>query len=92
LGAFGPRIFPASGHGTGVQLEAVLSYLVTDQFTIGVGGRYWAMWTTDAQRYCIDCSAVGSVSPPTSFRAATEQVGIFLQAGYKFDGTLFAKN
>jgi opacity protein-like surface antigen len=92
LGAFGPRIFPASGHGTGIQLEAVLSYLVTDQFTIGVGGRYWAMWTTDAQRYCIDCSAAGSVSPPTSFRAATEQVGIFLQAGYKFDGTLFAKN
>ncbi len=35
-----------TGTGTGVQLESVLSYLITDQFSMGVGGRYWCMWTT----------------------------------------------
>jgi hypothetical protein len=92
LGAFGPRIFPASGRGVGTELEAALSYLVTEQFSIGVGARYWAMWTVDAQRHCENCTAVGSVSPPTSFRAATEQLGVFVQAGYRFDQTSFAKN
>jgi hypothetical protein len=33
---------PQSGSGSGVQLEAILSYLLTDQFSIGEGGRYWA--------------------------------------------------
>ena len=33
---------PESGMGRG-RLEGILSYLVTDQFSLGVGGRYWAM-------------------------------------------------
>jgi len=39
-------IFQESGTGTGLQLESILSYLVTDQFSVGISGRYWAMWTT----------------------------------------------
>lgn len=31
--------------GGGVQVEAVLSYFITKNFSVGVGGRYWAMWT-----------------------------------------------
>ncbi len=79
----GPRFFPASGHGTGVQLEAILSYFVTPQFSVGVGGRYWAMWTTDAERHCEGCAGPGVISPPTPFRAAAEQVGAFVQVAYK---------
>jgi opacity protein-like surface antigen len=33
--------WPDHGHGSGYQLEAVLSYLVTDRISVGVGGRYW---------------------------------------------------
>ena len=38
------------GQGIGVQTQAVLSYDVTDRLSVGVGGRYWAMWSTSAQR------------------------------------------
>ena len=39
-------VSPESGDGFGVQLEAMLSYAVTDALSIGVGGRYWSMRTT----------------------------------------------
>ena len=29
-------------------MEAIFSYLVTDKWTVGVGGRYWAFQTTEA--------------------------------------------
>lgn len=73
------EIFDESGHGHGVQAEAFLSYLVTDQFSVGVGGRYWAMWTTSASEM-----VVGSASRnDTTFR--TDRLGVTLQASYKFD-------
>ncbi|MGE0035221.1 MAG: hypothetical protein AB7S93_06265 [Xanthobacteraceae bacterium] len=39
---------PETGKGRGVQLEAVVSYDITPAFSVGVGGRYWAMWTDDS--------------------------------------------
>jgi opacity protein-like surface antigen/outer membrane protease len=79
----GPRFFPASGHGTGVQLETILSYFVTPELSVGVGGRYWAMWTTEGERHCDGCQGPGSSSPATTFRAAAEQAGVFVQVAYK---------
>ncbi len=38
---------PEWANGTGAQLELILSYAVTDQLSVGVGGRYWTMWTSD---------------------------------------------
>ncbi|MFK4380797.1 hypothetical protein [Bradyrhizobium sp. USDA 223] len=40
--------------GGGVQIEGLLSYFVTKNISLGVGGRYWAMWTNkDAKgRHC----------------------------------------
>ena len=35
---------PQWGNGNGVQLEAILSYDITDRFNVGAGGRYWAFW------------------------------------------------
>jgi hypothetical protein len=41
-----PQIEP--GHGWGTQFEAVLSYAVTDRFSVGMGGRYWFFATDEA--------------------------------------------
>jgi opacity protein-like surface antigen len=73
-------ISPESGAGTGVQLESILSYLVTDQFSMGVGGRYWAMWVAN--------NAItefgGASCPCQTLPSKTERYGVFLQASYKF--------
>jgi len=41
-------ISPETGSGQGVQLEAILSYAFSNAFSIGAGGRYWAMWIPSA--------------------------------------------
>jgi hypothetical protein len=65
----------------------VLSYFFTPNFSVGVGGRYWGMWT----------SAEGTVTrtfdggvpvppfPPQFFKGAAEQAAAFVQASMKFD-------
>jgi len=72
------------GTGQGVQLEAIMSYFVTDNFSVGVGGRYWAMWTTNGQFTCTGCGGVGVVSQPQTAAFNTERYGTFLQADYRF--------
>jgi opacity protein-like surface antigen len=72
--------FPASSHGgQGAQVEALLSYYLTDQFALGIGGRYWTMWTANGQ--FVNTSAPGL---PRYYRAAFEQAGAFVQASYTF--------
>jgi opacity protein-like surface antigen/outer membrane protease len=71
--------FPSHGEGLGVQSEVILSYLVTESFSVGVGGRYWAMWTTDASQ-----SVSSSSGPPGPYKANVERYGVFVQAAYKF--------
>lgn len=74
-------ISPEFAKGQGVQLEALLSYALTPKFSLGVGGRYWAMWATnDAYTNafgtpCPDCQTLPS---------RTERYGMFVQASYKF--------
>jgi hypothetical protein len=41
--------WPEHGHGSGYQLEAVLSYLVTDRIGVGVGARYWNLSANGAE-------------------------------------------
>ena len=75
---------PESGTGTGVQLESILSYLITDQFSMGVGGRYWSMWTTK------DAIAdfAGAPCPCQTQPAMTERYGVFVQLDYRGIGSL----
>ncbi len=77
-------IIPESGTGTGVQLESIFSYLIADQFSVGVGGRYWAMWTTK------DAIAdyAGAPCPCTTQPAKTERYGVFVQVDYRGIGSL----
>ena len=70
-----------TGHGIGVQLDAILSYYITPAFNVGAGGRYWAMWTND-NAYT---NAFGTPCPCQTLPAKTERYGLLVQADYKFD-------
>jgi opacity protein-like surface antigen len=84
-----------SGNGRGVQLEALLSYYITPQFSVGVGGRYWALWTSNAQTFRdFDSNpAVPTPLPPQYFKGVVEQAGVLVQASYRFGapGVVVAK-
>ncbi|MHC4049585.1 outer membrane beta-barrel protein [Bradyrhizobium sp. 25ACV] len=75
--------------GGGVQVEGVLSYLITNNFSIGVGARYWAMWTPKHSDILPNQAQGEGSSPvalgvfPANYRM--ERWGTFLQASYKFD-------
>jgi hypothetical protein len=67
-------VSPDSGNGVGVQLEATLS----DAFSVGVGGRYWAMRTTSGD---VNFGGEGVIVP---MRYAAEQAQLLVQGTYKF--------
>lgn len=73
---------PAWGTGRGMQLETILTYDVTRHFTVGVGARYWAMWSSD-----ILTAGFGSATADQMLPIRVERYGTFLQASYKF-GTM----
>jgi opacity protein-like surface antigen len=74
-----PLRFFEDGHGLGVQAEVILSYMFTNQFSVGAGWRYWAMWTTSATD-----QVLGVVSQRNdTYRV--ERSGLLLQASYKFE-------
>jgi hypothetical protein len=60
----------------------VLAYKITPSFSVGAGGRYWAMWATggDAQT-----NAFGKPCPCQTLPVRSERYGGFLQASYAFD-------
>lgn len=67
--------FPISGTGQGVQAEMILTYMATEKFGIGVGARYWSMWSYYAAQTDV---------PSNIFEVETNRYGVFLQASYKF--------
>jgi opacity protein-like surface antigen len=71
---------PETGHGWGTQLEAILSYAVSERVSLGVGGRYWYFTTTHAG------SQFPNVPNPSPLKFTSERYGGFLQASYKFGG------
>ena len=80
----------SANKGAGVQIEAMLSYFVTSQFSVGFGGRYWALWTNNGQaNRTVDDGAPISPTPPQAFRATVEQAGVFVQAAYRLGPDCF---
>lgn len=71
--------FNQSGRGIGVQTQALLSYDVTERLNVGIGARYWAMWSTSAS--VADIPSIGIVRPN---RNAIELAGAFVQTAYRF--------
>jgi len=74
-------ISPETGIGKGVQLEAILAYQLNRSFSVGAGGRYWAMWATNSFT-----NIFGTDCPCQTLPSRTERFGGFVQASYKFDG------
>ncbi len=74
----GSRFSDEEGRGRGVQVEAILSYDVTNYFSVGAGARYWAMFVPNGQ---VNFFNTGQIIP---MRFAAEQAAAFLQASYKF--------
>jgi len=78
--------FDDSGNGQGMQLEAILSYALTEKFNLGVGARYWTMWADDAKFTCTGCGAPGVTLPASPARFSTERYGVLLQGSWQFYG------
>lgn len=70
---------PEDGNGIGVQLEAMLSYAITEAWSVGVGGRYWSMWTTSGD---VNFGGDGTIVP---MRYAAEQAHLLIEGTYRFD-------
>jgi opacity protein-like surface antigen len=76
----GNTVSPETASGRGVQLEAILSYAIAKSFSVGAGGRYWAMWAPgNSDTFGLGC-------PCQTLPVRTERFGGFLQASYKLDG------
>ena len=73
-----PEPTPEDGQGWGYQLEALLSYKVDDQISLGVGGRYWHMQTKGSAHF----EAFGGSPQPLDFK--TDIYGVFVQGAYHF--------
>lgn len=82
------RFSPESGTGRGVQLEGLLSYYLTPQFSVGIGGRLWSTWTNSGHySQTVINPAVGEVvgtTPRFPGQFKSEQSALFVQAAYEF--------
>lgn len=83
--------FPQEGRGRGVQAELILSYQATENFSLGIGGRYWAVWSTDATQSCSGGCGFDPAtqlpitsSPPGVYKTNAERYGMFVQGAYRF--------
>jgi hypothetical protein len=73
---------PEDGKGWGYQLEAVLSYRVTDAINVGVGGRYWHMQASGLTHF--EGRVVGFAASPQPVDWKTDSYGVFIQTGLRF--------
>jgi opacity protein-like surface antigen len=78
-----PFVADETGTGIGTQAELFLNYYLTPQFSVGAGGRFWAMWTTSGTD-CREPPAGQCPTPLQNQQAKTERYGLLLQAAYKF--------
>jgi outer membrane protease len=74
---------PEDGNGfTGVQLEAIVTYLVTDHFSVGVGGRYWRFDTRGNAHFEDNIYGGGGGIQAIDF--SNQRYGAFVQGAYKY--------
>ncbi len=74
---------PEDGNGfTGVQLEAILSYLVTQNFSLGVGGRYWNFQTRGNAHFEDNIYGGGGGIQAIDF--SSQRYGAFVQGAFKY--------
>ena len=71
---------PESGSGSGAQVEAALSYQLTDAFSFGAGARYWHL----EARGSADFGSVVPGATPQPVNFVTDRFGAYLQGAYRF--------
>ena len=71
-----------AGHGNGMQLEGVLSYVFENNVTLGIGARYWRMQVPHGTAHFED-SVIGGGAPQIE-KMRIERYGMFVQLGYKY--------
>jgi len=72
--------FESSNSGSGVMLEAMLGYDVTDAWSVGIGARYWT-WNMDTSGFNVVDLTTGQ-SGPVAGRFNAERYGMFAQTSY----------
>jgi opacity protein-like surface antigen len=75
--------------GDGVQAEAILSYKVTPNFSIGAGGRMWWLTSKDAS-VRFDLLPRPPETRTQLARFSAERYGMFVQASYLFGAPIAA--
>ncbi len=73
---------PDDGTGQGYQLEALLSYNVTQNASVGVGARYWHMQTNGYSHFENHVVGEDAVAQPVDWK--TDIYGVFVQGSLKF--------
>lgn len=76
----------ASNSGSGVMLEAILNYGVTEHWSVGVGGRYWA-WNMNTGPIGFNLLGTPSQDIVQAARFNAEHYGVFLQSSYRWGDT-----
>ena len=74
-----PLLFRTYGSGNGLQGELIVSYRLTKAFSVGIGGRYWSMWTNNTWSWPLGPLPTSGVTTLN-----TERYGVFVQASYQF--------
>lgn len=74
------------GEGNGFQLEGVLTYDVTPNFDVGLGGRYWYFQASGRNHWERTLAGVLFGIPSAPLQTVSERYGVFVQAGYKLGG------
>lgn len=72
---------PIDGTGHGIQLEAMLNVMVTERFSVGVGGRYWRLGPADGFAH-FEQTPGGGFPQVTKFNS--ERYGVFVQGSLSF--------
>ena len=73
---------PQHGVGTGVQLEGIAAYDVTEQISLGIGARFWSM--------SVPSGLTNNLGRGDFIqeRYAAENAALFAQGSYRFDAPL----
>lgn len=72
----------AATSGDGVMLDASLDYMLTDAWSVGVGGRYWTYNMRNGSTAFNFLGAPPILLEPSLYNS--ERYGFFLQSGYRF--------
>lgn len=72
---------PETGHGTGLQVEGLVSYMFDNNVTLGVGGRYWHAEIPNGTAHFEESTLLGG---PQVEKIKSDRYGVFVQLGVKY--------